>query len=217
MALVKTNYTSYPKLGEGIYSPADIANILQLPYHKVNVLIRGFWQVKTVGRDRNKSVNFLSLIEFYIYYFLREKGISAQKIKKLHSLLSKDFNTKYPFASLKIRTQKKEIWVDYLGQLLKADGKLQPAFRTFIEEYLSNVEYGNDSLAKRYYPLTTSRNVVIDPSHQFGQPVINGTNLQTKAIYSLYQAGESKSNICILYEISEIQVNDAITYYTRAA
>ena len=59
-----------PKIGGGIFLTTDVAEILHIPYHKVKYLMAGFWQTQTFGRTRNKAVNFLALIEFYIYYYL---------------------------------------------------------------------------------------------------------------------------------------------------
>ena len=70
-------------------------------------------------------------------------------------------------------------------------------------------------LAKRFYPLNHTKNIVVDPLHQFGKPVINGTNIQTKTIFILSDAGESTNNICKLYDITVNQVDDAIRLHSR--
>lgn len=204
------------RLGEGVYLAVDVAKILRLPYHKVRYAMQGYWQTQTFGKERNKAVNFYALIEFYTFYHLRSKKISSQKIKKFHNMLSKTLNTDYPFASTKISTQEEQIWYEHLGLLMRGDGKQQPSIRTFIEPFLKKIDFGEDTLAERFYPLDKSKIVVVDPQHQFGQPTIKGTNIQTAAIYNLYKAGEPKYNICALYDISEKQVADAIKYYNRA-
>ncbi len=51
--------------------------------------MNGFWQNYTFGEEKNKAINFHSLLEFYIFYQLGVHGISSQKIKKVHSLISK--------------------------------------------------------------------------------------------------------------------------------
>jgi uncharacterized protein (DUF433 family) len=145
----------------------------------------------------------------------------------MHTRLAKDFHTKHPFASLQLKTIPKaskegkgEVWIDKDNVLMKADGKLQPSFRTFIEPYLKQIEFGENKIAKRFYPLVNfnnSKNVVVDPMHQFGQPVINGTNVQTKTVYELYSAGESKSNISSLYDIPVATIDDVLAYYQKRA
>src|SRR4051812_39537141 len=95
-----------PKLGEGIYLTRDVADILKLPYHKVRYAMNGFWHSYQFGDERNKAVNFHALIEFYVYYHLRNEKVTAYEIKQFHSFLSKKLNTNYPFASVKMRTHK---------------------------------------------------------------------------------------------------------------
>lgn len=213
-----------PRIGEGIYSTIEVAEILNLPYHQVKNLMRGFWRTHTFGHERNKSINFFSLIEFYIYYYLREHGFTAQWIKKLHNDLKIDFDTPYPFASLKIKPHKKisgkkkpEVWIDFRDCLMMADRKLQPSFRSFIEPFLDQIEYDNDFLAKRYFPLKKSRNVVVDPKKQFGKPIIEGSGVRTDVIYRYHLGGEKIENICNLYDLKPEQVRDAIQFHELAA
>ena len=79
----------------------DVAQILKLPYHKVRHLMTGYWQSYTYGSEGSRAINFFALIEFYIYYYLREQNLTPLEIKKHHDKLAKDFKTKHPFASLK--------------------------------------------------------------------------------------------------------------------
>lgn len=216
--------TETARFGEGIYSPDEVAEILKLPYHKVKYLIRGYWNTATFGKERHRTINFLGLIEFYFYYYLREQKWTPQAIKKLHTQLSSDYNTPYPFASLKIKphkrksqTDKMEAWVDRDDQLIQADGKLQPSFREFIDPFLEQIEYGDDLLAKRFYPLKKTKTVVIDPKKQFGKPIINGMGVRTEVIYKFYLGGESKKGICKLYDLELEQVENAIQYHESKA
>ncbi len=218
---------NYPKLGEGVYLAYDVAQILGLPYYKVRRLMTGYWQSYTFGSEDSRAINFFALIEFCVYYYLREQNLTPKEIRNIHAKLAKDFHTKHPFASLDIKTIPKrtekgkgEIWIDQPMALMKADGKLQPAFRSFIEPFLKQIEFGENRIARRFYPLVNfnkSKNVVVDPMHQFGQPVINGTNLQTKTVYDLHQAGESKENISKLYDITIAAVDDVLNYYQKRA
>jgi uncharacterized protein (DUF433 family) len=217
MVLLTEISKSTPKIGEGIFLPKDISEILQLPYPKVRDWMLDFWADHSFGTKKNRAINFYTLIEFYTFYQLRLQKISSQQIKKAHSIIAKDLDTPYPFAYAAVKTQSKQIWYDYLGNLIKADGKKQPSLKPLIEPFLKKIEFGDNNIAARFYPLSNSKNVVVDPKHQFGQPTIMGTNIQTRTIYDLYNAGETKQNICILYDISVQQVNDTIQYYKRAS
>lgn len=205
------------KLGEGIYLTPDVARILNLPYHKVYSLMKGYWQGYAFGEVGNKAVNFYSLIEFYIYFQCRQNGMSSQKFKKYHQQLSSSLKTKYPFAHHKIRTDFKGIWAEVEENLVKADGRHQFDLLPILETFLHNVSYGNNKMANKYYPLGKNTKVVVDPMHQFGQPVVDGTNIKTKTLYSLHLGGETNKTISSLYNISVAKVRDAISFHTIAA
>jgi uncharacterized protein (DUF433 family) len=218
-----------PKLGEGIYIVKDVAKILHLDYQKTYRWMVGYWGTQggldedtqyTFGEIGNRAINFFSLIEFYTFFKLREKGISSIQIRKLHGELSRLFNTSYPFAIandffIENRKTKKFIYYDYLETLIKLDKKHQFSLG-FVEKFLEKIEF-EDNLAVRFFPLTNSKNVVVDPQHQFGQPIISGTNIKTQTIFSLYNGGETLENISILYNISKDKVDDAIAFQKAAA
>jgi len=206
-----------PTVGEGIYISEDVAKILQLDPYKVRRLLNGFWDAYTFGEKRTKAINFYSLIEFFVYFHCRQHGMSAQRIKKYHNQLKEDLNTKYPFAHYEIRTDFRNIWAIESGNLIKGDGKQQYDFLPLLDRFLHKISYGKDKIAKQYFPLEKSHNVVVDPQHQFGQPTLNGTNIKTKTIYTLYRGGEKEKFISELYNIPLKKVKDAIAFHKQAA
>lgn len=221
-------HTITPKLGEGIYRVKDISNILKLDYDKVYRWINGYWDSNleqdlnyTFGDKGNKVINFFSLIEFYTFFKLREKGVSPTEIRKLHHELSAALNTKYPFAIaqdyyIEKRKKKNFVYYRYLESLIKLHPKKQFSL-DFIASFLDKIEFDDNNLAKRFFPLDNSKNVVVDPKNQFGQPIIEGTNIKTETIYSLYRGGETNENISILYNLSDDKVKDAINFHLKAA
>jgi uncharacterized protein (DUF433 family) len=228
-------YDIKAKLGEGIYLVKDISKILRLDYEKVYRWIVGYWGGSldkdfnyTFGDADNRAINFYSLIEFYTFFKLREKGLSTNEIKKLHHELSTTLKTPYPFAMAQDyyvdhrkpkdpqkKTKKKFVYYTYLASLIKLSPKKQFSFN-FMETFLDKIEFDDNNLAVRFFPLANSKNVVVDPKHQFGQPTINGTNIKTQTIYNLYNGGETLENISILYNIPVKKVEDAINFQNAA-
>lgn len=70
-----------PSVSERIYLPMDVSAILKLEYYKVKYLMNTFWHCYTFGEKRNKAIIFVSLIEFYSFYHLKNTGFSSKKIK----------------------------------------------------------------------------------------------------------------------------------------
>jgi uncharacterized protein (DUF433 family) len=232
--LTTTIHDIKPKLGEGIYLVKDVSKILHLEYEKVYRWIVGYWggnldpHIKyTFGEADNRAINFYSLIEFYTFFKLREKGLSTTEIRKLHTELSKILDNPYPFAvaqdyfvehrqskkTKKIR--KRFVYYTYLDSLIKLSPKKQFSL-SFMEEFLDKIEFDDNNIAVRFFPLSNSKNVVVDPKRQFGQPIISGTNIKTQTLFNLYRGGETLENISILYNIPVNKVEDAITFQTAA-
>ena len=218
-----------PKVGEGIYLVRDVSTILKIDYAKANRWIVDYWggtldrNTRYIfGDDGNRAINFLSLIEFYTFFRLREKGLSTSQIRDLHRELSGLLRTKYPFAKAQDfyvekgkKARKRFVYYEYLENLIKHDKRNQFSLR-FIEEFLEKVEFDDNNLARRFFPLPESRNVVVDPKQQFGQPVVTGTNIKTQTLYSLYSGGESLEDISALYNIPLEKVRDAIAFQQAA-
>lgn len=223
MIVELSNKTHEPRLGEGIFLTSDVAEILQLPYSKVRRWMVEMWDSKlashgkySFGDEKNKAVNFYTLIEFYTFYQLRLKGVSSQKIQRTHNIISKELKTPYPFAT-NLQTDGKEIWYEYLDELVNANGKQQLDIKKLLEPFLHKVEFGKNNLAELFFPLEKSRNIVVDPKMQFGQPTINGRNLRIETIRKMYEGGESKRSIGLIYDLKPTEVDDALKYYKRAS
>lgn len=140
-----------PRIGEGIYLVKDVSKILGLNYEKVYRWILGYWAGDlqrqynyTFGEQNNRAINFYSLIEFYTFFKLREKGLSTPEIKNLHSELSTVFKTPYPFAIAQDyyietrktkKTKKTFVYYTYLESTIKRSKKKQFSF-DFVKNFL---------------------------------------------------------------------------------
>ncbi len=128
--------------------------------------------------------------------------------------MSKHLHTLYPFASYPLLTDGRSILFELLDEtIVKADHSKQIVFREIIHEFCQKIEFSEQLLAKRFYPLGKKHHIVVDPHHQFGQPVINNTNLLAETINELHEAGEKNHFIAKLYNISEEEVKDAVKLF----
>jgi uncharacterized protein (DUF433 family) len=216
-------------IGNGIYTVPDVARILQLPYHKVNKWLNEYWDGK-LGQafkgkyswrvDSTRAVGFHTLIEFYVMMQLSDAGVTPNQILKAHGELAKEFKTIFPFAQKQvidnISTDGKKIYFHIDGTAMTLDGSKQLNL-DFIKLFFKKLDFDNDLLATRLWPLGKNKAVVCDPQHKFGQPIIEGTNIQTEAVYKMYLANEPIAFIASLYEIPEKKVKDAISFHKNAA
>lgn len=218
-----------PKLGMGIYTMPDIAMLFRLPNHKINRWVNTFWDDK-LGKQyesryswniaRTKAVNFYTVVEMFTFYQLSEAGVRSNKILEAHEVLSKRFKTPYPFAQKNIikhiKTEgRKVLFEDKSGGIYSLDSNLQFHLE-FIKDFFKNLDFDDGNLAIQLWPLGKDKDVVCNPHHQFGQPVIAGTNILAEAVAEMYMAGDKKNFIQKTFNISRKQIDDALAYAVRS-
>lgn len=222
-----TNKTKIePRLGEGVFSLRDVAQILNLSPAKVSRWLSEYWGkhfgVFGSGEKGEIAVNFKVLVEFMVFATLRENNYSVSEIFNIHEILSNEFNTAFPFANRQLffddtrgkKAKNKSIWHDTYGDFSKADGKKQLVFSSIIRPTLVKIEFDSKSNSPiRFYPVGKDRKVVIDPKFQFGQPTILGTGIRAEIINDLFLGGTTIENICQLYDVNQQEVEDVIFYF----
>ena len=216
------------QLGSGIYTVPDISRLLGLAQPKVRRYLNKYWDDRlgkglfnetyswSVGNNI-KAVNFYTLIELYTCFQLQELGVSAKQILQSRLSIAKDLKTPYPFASEKLLSDGKKICYEFKDAIVKADGSKQTDFVHFIRQFANNIEFNSSKVAEKFWPSGKNSNIVVNPHNQFGQPVLNGTNINAEVIFSMYESGESVDTIGILYDLTQKQVNDAISFYQKTA
>lgn len=217
------------KLGNGIYTVKEISQILRIPYHKISLWITKYWDGELgEAYEQNyswkvadtKAVGFHTLVEFYVMVQFAEAGVKIRQVLNAHKELAKSFKTSFPFATKEvlesISTDGKKIYLSKNGDTITLDGTKQLNLE-FIRIFFKKLDFDNNTVASRFWPLGRDKEIVCDPHHKFGQAVIVGTNIQAEAIYRMFLAKEPINFIADLYEISVDEVKHAVEFYKTAA
>lgn len=216
------------QLGSGIYTIPDISKLLGIPQTKVRRYLNEYWDDRLGKKLFNetyswsagnniKAVNFYTLIELYTCFHLQELGVSPRQILKSRIAIGKELRIPYPFASAKLLSDGRKIWYEFKDRIVNADGSKQTDFVEFIRKFANKIEFNSNKIAEKFWPAGRKSDVVINPHHQFGQPVLNGTNINAEVIFSMYESGEPIDALGVLYDLTSKQVNDAITFYKKSA
>jgi uncharacterized protein (DUF433 family) len=217
------------QLGNGIYTIKEISQILRVPYHKINLWITKYWDGE-LGKayEQNyswkvadtKAVGFHTLVEFYVMVQFAEAGVKIREVLNAHKELSSINKSNFPFATKaileNIKTDGKKIYLSANGDTITLDGTKQLNL-DFINLFFRKLDFDDEKVAARFWPLGKEKEIVCDPHHKFGQAVIDGTNIQAEAIYRMYLAKEPIDFIAELYELSKSEVQHAIEFYNTAA
>lgn len=216
-------------LGNGVYTPAEIAVILNIPKNKVSYWLSTYWDGKLGDRyqrnyswkvNNSKAVSFHTLVEFYVMMQLSEVGVKPREVLSAHEKLTSIFNTSFPFANKdalnSIRTEGRKIYFNGDVGVVTLDGTNQLNLE-IIQQFFRKLDFGNDEVATRLWPLGKDHHIVVDPARKFGHPVIKGTNIYPETIADSLRAGDSKEYLSAIYNITEVEISDAILFCKNAA
>jgi uncharacterized protein (DUF433 family) len=140
--------------------------------------------------------------------------VNTRTIFTAHEEIAEQLKTPYPFASSKVLSDGKSILYTLDdGTVVNANKSKQIALKEIIESFCKKIEFSDTEVAERFWPLGKEKHIIVDPHHQFGQPVIENTNILAETIYNLYKAGESKDFLSRLYALEEKEIEDAIALF----
>jgi uncharacterized protein (DUF433 family) len=224
-----TPNTAQPLIGQGIYTVPEIAKILRLPYRQIRYWFDEYVKLRLqtqqdykyyFASSKHDTVNFYSLIEAYVFYQLKVRDIKTKRALEAHDILSKRYNTPYPFAMTELLTSGADVLFranEDKEVLIKADRSGQSKIKEVVQHFSKDIEFsGKGGLAELYYPLGKNKSVVVNPKQQFGQPVIKGTNILAETLYDLHLSGENISNIAKIYNLPLSNVKAALEYMQAA-
>ncbi|WP_420458846.1 DUF433 domain-containing protein [Neolewinella sp.] len=223
------NFENEPTIGQGIYTPRDIADILRLPYEQVHRWINVYWDGK-LGQeykhsyswrtDGSQAVSFHTLVEFYLMMLFGEAGVPPRKVMKAHLRLGELYGTPFPFAKGEvlenIRTDEKHIYFQLPeGEIISLDGSDQLNL-DFIRLFFQRLDFDANDLANKFWPMGKDKTIVVDPNRKFGHPLIGDRNIYPETLYGHFQAGDPIPYIAYVYKIEAQEVVDALEF-CRAA
>ena len=123
-----------------------------------------------------------------------------------------------PFAHSDLFSDGKRLYYEYDSSFLELSVIQQFSFKRLILQYCQKIDFHNIThLETRYWPLGKEHNIIVDPRHRFGQPVIEGTNIEVHTVINMLRAGEDPGLIASVYGLSEKQIEDTRPFMKRLA
>lgn len=167
------------------------------------------------------ALSFVELIELRVIKAFTDKGLPLQRVRVAAERAIQLFQTLHPFASKRVFTDGELVFAE-LGQSTRTDfpdvialtkGKhLQIHSGMLLEGYLDEVSFSQETLlADKWWPLSKSFPVVLDPKISFGAPVIEGTATRTDVIAGTARA-MSIDAAANLYQLQKKQVEAALQF-----
>ncbi len=169
------------------------------------------------------QLSFTNLVEAHVLRIIRETHqVKLDKVRKALDYIGQQFNTPHPLVMKRFQTDGVDLFVDQVDQLVNVSRSGQLAMRETLKHLLTRVEWNADGIASRFFPVVdlvpepgSDRLIFIDPSIQFGKPVIAGRGVPTRAIVSLIDAGDSIEDVADEFGCAPAQVKAAIQFETQ--
>jgi len=204
-----------------LYSIPVAARLVRLPRTTLRSWVRGRSYPTKAGPRRAAPVvvpptpdflSFTNLVEAHVLAAMRrEHALKLETVRAAVRFLRKESGQEQPLAYEQFLTDRVDLFVQRVGQLINVTRGGQLAIRSAIEESLKRVGY-DQGRAVRLFPLIRAdrRTVVIDPRISFGRPVLVGTGIPVEVIADRFKAGDSIGHLSEDYGVSPDLVEDAV-------
>lgn len=217
-------FENIPQLGTGIFTIREVASILRIPYPKVHRWVKEYWDGR-LGKlfqtqyswmtEGSRAVSFHTVVELYVMIQLAEKGVRTSEVLLAHQKLSRIYKTRFPFAQKQvleeIQTDGKRIFWKRGEDIVSLNGSDQFNLN-IIKIFFKMLDFGEEDVVSRLWPMGKDKAIVIDPARKFGHPIIDGKNIYPETIFEHFKAGDPIPYIAHIYQITEKEAEDAINY-----
>lgn len=211
------------------YSLSEAARLLRIAPSKLRWwlegAVRGEKRYPPVLRNEPTGSSQVSWGEFIEAAYLREyrAHLPLQRLRPLREALSREFDTRFPFAISRPLVAGRELVSDMqvsLGipeELWMVVGSGQLMLSEVAQTFCSRVEFdpATDE-AMRYIVMEALEPVYVNPRLSFGIPTVRG--VRTEVIAELSLAGEPRSAIVDIYRdygVTHQDINTAVDFETR--
>ena len=167
-----------------------------------------------------KVIGFHDLLEVRIVREFVRAGVPLIVVRNCLAEARRLFGAEYPLTAQRFVTDGETVFHeahhaandDGDGELLNLRTR-QYTFKSIIKSSLyTGIEYAGVE-ARRWFPEGRGSSIVIDPTLQFGHPVVKGTGMTTQTLYASYLAeGKDKGRVARLFEVQPQQVVAAVRF-----
>ncbi|MBJ7403383.1 MAG: hypothetical protein JHD07_08835 [Bradyrhizobium sp.] len=230
-------------IGLGLYTPSEAATLTGIPGKKIRRWLRGhtirdteypaLWTSNLTSMlDDVESLylSFLDVVQLRVADAFIRAGLSAQKVRRAIEYGSEIVRSDYPFANARFRTDGKTVILHVMsdepeaGDSAAANERLIDLFKhgqylmqKVIEPSLKGLEFDDDDMAARWWPLGRSKGIVIDPRRQFGTPIDDATGVPTSVLAEAAQAEGSIAQAAKMFMVPQSSVSRAVAFEQQMA
>ena len=203
------------------YGISEAARFIRIPRATLAYWTRGPRPLIRPPRPGG-DLSFNNLVEGHVLRALRSvHGASMASVRSALSYAQEQLAISRLLLHDELLTDGGDLFIEQLDQLINLSRSGQLALRRLLQDCLRRVERDDEQLPFLLYPVlpresADDRAITIDPRISFGRPVLAGTGVSTRALVDRIDAGEDMADVARDYDLTEIQIQDAVLYEAAA-
>jgi uncharacterized protein (DUF433 family) len=175
------------------------------------------WQGQIRPEQNAVALGFLDLLEVRFVAAFISAGVSWKTMRAAHELAATELGTNHPFCTNRFVTDGRRILLRHAeacGDSAFTDIiSRQQEFAKIIAPFVKELEFDQQEVVRRWWPLGKERDVVLDPERNFGQPTASVSGVPTGILTrSLKANGQSIDMVARWFEVSPQEINDALEF-----
>lgn len=180
--------------------------------------LQGNQMTVVTAREEREALSYLQLIEVGVVAAMRKSGVRLDTIRNAREYLSSEFNSSFPFAQYRFKTDGKTLFMDYdqiveseKDKLLNINERGQLAWNEILSGLLQEFEYDTKiGTVLRWRVDGMESPIRIDPRIAFGSPHVRG--IPTWVLRDRWKSGEGIGDIAEDYDLTSDLVNTALRF-----
>jgi len=206
-------------IGQGIYTLSEAARYARVPQATATSWFKPRGDRAGLGLlfdsdyapiDGDYAISFLNLAEVYVARFFRNEGVKPSVLREARLKLQDELQTPYPFAHASLRTDGIRVIRDM------GDSRLVDVLNN--QHFIPQMKLGRFRFSSRTGLAEAwgiEPGITIDPTINFGKPVIENTGVSTLIVARQYVAnGKNAPLVARLFKLTDAGVLNAYGFET---
>jgi len=210
-------------IGLGVYTLQEASLYGSVSLNKLSRWVFGATNSVPVIVSRLKNqqlISFYDLVQAMAINKAREFGVSLFKIRQAIDVAKSRYNVEFPLAyNHKLVWFDNDLHISFPNDTLiqvSGRGRHQSLMRPIVEPFMVDLHFNSEGLVIRYTPFKKyGRQVILDPTKQFGQPLIGNTGYRADVLDNAFSVERSVELIASIYNIDIKDVKVAVAYMKK--
>lgn len=168
---------------------------------------------RTGQSERSVVLTFQDLVRAKMIVLLRSRGLKLGTILNAESYMREVTGNPQPFITEDLWSSASDVFFEFEQRIKVATRPAQLVMDDVIREYMTPIHHGlefdSSGSSVLWRPM---RGVLVDPELQFGAPCIEGTRIETEAVWSFHKAGTPTGQLAELYKVQTEEIAAAIAW-----